>query len=604
MSFEVTWSLMHPTELDVDYMHKVIHTADQSKYKVDSFEICGECHALRGGLDGLSLYEKYPHVSAQLNHHAIADTREKLTRILELAHATHREVYYWHREVVVPGGLIESEQGLLDENGEFDLLGDAYEALIKYKLEQAFNAIPTLDGIVLTLTEADFSVIHHSNPEKYNPAKVVAKIAGIFYDELSKRGKRFILRSFGSIAKDYEDILAGAALLEKTGRCFEVETKITPYDFNPFLFENPFLHHVGSLELGAECDALGEFLGAGNFPAQNVENIIRYVDEAKQAGVNRYVIRIDRANNSVLDTYPVNLEAFMCAINDKEPPKWDPSGLEAILKTLYIDGNLIFHTFPVSDFKYLKAGGFFAFFKEDISLKNLEGIWSVLAKKNTLTHYELLEEKRQAIELAEKQDSPLGKNLLYASKAIDQFCKCVIAYFDDMNDFSKTPLRLNKEVKIARQLKSDDNYTAVVHTLSALLKEEYSAEFLARKEILEQHTVSDLIIPGSISDEWRCVRVMHGCHAELNNERPCRIIGNKVFPNGTLDLQLNAPKGTKKLFIKGKGNFKINIADKVFEETLNGGKIFNIDSKTVVDITLAKGQGINYPRVFAVAALV
>ena len=35
---EVTWSLMHPTPLNVDYMKRVITEA--ANYKVDSFELC------------------------------------------------------------------------------------------------------------------------------------------------------------------------------------------------------------------------------------------------------------------------------------------------------------------------------------------------------------------------------------------------------------------------------------------------------------------------------------------------------------------------------------------------------------------------------------
>ena len=50
---EITWSLMHPTHLDAEYMREVIAWADRSPVRVDSFEICARCHSPLGGLDGL-----------------------------------------------------------------------------------------------------------------------------------------------------------------------------------------------------------------------------------------------------------------------------------------------------------------------------------------------------------------------------------------------------------------------------------------------------------------------------------------------------------------------------------------------------------------------
>ena len=40
---EITWSLMHPTPLDPDYVRQLTEKA--KVYRVDSFEICGQCHA-------------------------------------------------------------------------------------------------------------------------------------------------------------------------------------------------------------------------------------------------------------------------------------------------------------------------------------------------------------------------------------------------------------------------------------------------------------------------------------------------------------------------------------------------------------------------------
>ena len=107
-----------------------------------------------------------------------------------------------HLAVALGGDdLLKDLPSLIDEDGEFDLLGDTYRDYLRFKLSETFKHCPELDGVVLTLTEADYSVIHNSNPKRYPPKKVVEHLVRIFAEEHEKRGKRFILRSFGSIAK-------------------------------------------------------------------------------------------------------------------------------------------------------------------------------------------------------------------------------------------------------------------------------------------------------------------------------------------------------------------------------------------------------------------
>lgn len=660
---EITWSLMHPTPLDAEYMKRVVAEADASPVKVDSFEICAECHGLLGGLDGLSFYDRYP--SLQRNNQAVAANIATLKEVLKIAHDSGRPVYYWHREVTVPDGLVKLIPELLDRKGEFNLLGQAFEDLLRYKFQQAFDNVPELDGIVLTLTEADYSAIHNSTPELYPPEQVVAKVAGIFADELQKRGKRFILRSFGSIAKDYEDILAGASLLEKQGIRFEVETKITPYDFNPFLPENPFLHHTGNLTLGAECDSLGEFLGAGYLPAENTANILRWVKGAQKAGVNRFAIRCDRVGNNVFEKYPLNLFAYMRAISDENvtaeqieneyfssyPPKIQPDmkklsrlGLEAILKTNYLKGNLIFHQFPPKvSLKYLKAGGFFGCFKEHVPLKALAEIWSILSGNSTGTRAELLSEKNAAVTMvqdgiaiieSEKADLPeseylrlkeLWSNLLCASECILAFCTCTAAYFDDMEQMSPEHPKLSAAVKNAEKifLKYDDTGTAMesnegfvngmernlflskndiadvyprpLRGMLRLIQEEYEAEYRAR---MKYGNWQDLFIPGSITDEWRCERAMHGCHAAMKENRLCRIIGNQVFPNGTLGFELNAEQERNMICFAGQGNARITVNGECYEEELTENTSLTVAPGRKFHVIL-QGLSGDYPILFA-----
>ena len=604
---EITWSLMHPTPLDPDYVRKLVKKA--SEYNVDSFEICGQCHTPYGGLDGLINYRDYPDAFASWDQNTVADNQRKLNKILAISHAAGKAVYLWHREVMVPPGLLKDLPALLDETGEFNLTGSAFAGLIRYKLDRVFEAVPGLDGLVLTLTEADFSAIHNSNADRYPPSEVVCFIAEIFASELQKRGKRFIMRSFGSIAEDYECILAGVTKLAGVYH-FEVETKITPYDFSPFLPLNPFLRKIPGLTLSAECDCVGEFMGQGNMPFEHVHNLVRYVREGQAADVDRFVIRVDRRGNCIFDLYELNYYAYDRALHDPEATadairrEWhekhypaecrealielDKLGWEMVCKTYFIDGHVLFHGNYCM--KYLKAGFIFALFgKAGSPLANGKGIWSILADKKTPGRTAILEEKERAVVLADRGLALLNSlilpaddyrnrlwgNAVIVTRAVRELIRCIIAYFDDMEgknpDFphlkTQVTASLNEFDRLAghkveivkrefvngmeHRLKEENRTIEelVIEPLAAICRElpdEFSAEYAARKKFLTDCV--DGIITGGLADDWRIARYMHASHAILHNGLPSRWAGNRVFPNGFMEMEL---KRGEKLFIYG-----------------------------------------------------
>ena len=73
---EITWSLMHPTPLDPDYVKKLV--AKAREYTVDSFEICGQCHTPYGGLDGLINYREYHSAFVNWDQDKVTENQNKL----------------------------------------------------------------------------------------------------------------------------------------------------------------------------------------------------------------------------------------------------------------------------------------------------------------------------------------------------------------------------------------------------------------------------------------------------------------------------------------------------------------------------------------------
>jgi hypothetical protein len=650
---EISWSVMHPTPIDVDYFRRVVEKAKEYG-GVDSFEVCGACHAYYGGINGLSMHEPYPNAHKNIDPVEVEKARRELNAICEIADAAGKPLYYWHREIFLPKGLIEDLPSMLDEDGEFDLLGKTYQSYLRFKIGEAFRHCPKLSGIVLTLTEADYSVIHNSNPKRYPPKKVVEELVGIFAEEHEKRGKRFILRSFGSNSQDYEDIIGGAVKAAGRHR-FEIETKVTEADFVPWLKQNPFLKKNEPLELGAECDVLGEYLGAGYLPAAQVRRIHEYVSGSRAEGVDRYTLRIDRVRNSIFDSaHEINLYAYMRFIND---PAATPEAvtkefcerrfgdaapvmaaimdgeLEMVRNMHYIASNLTFHSFPLKpDFKYVKAGGVFSVYRENSGLEATRDLWAILSHMRTPSHSQILAEKAKGVAAAERSlaavkslkgrmpaDEYARQERAFsiaakAAKALEAYTKCVVAYFEDMADSLDEPRRLRAEsgkaVKLiesmmenvaetGRQKKptffvmdAKDNLDRVYFAGLRFFCRELLREYSLERSMrrsLERADVYDFVVPGGIYDDNRVWRTMHGAYSSTTPTHVVRHAGNPIFPNGTISVELKAP-----------ADAEISV---VLDKTL-GAETANVEkswSNGVWKVKVSK-RGKLYPAVMSISA--
>jgi len=630
---EVTWSVMHPTAVDAGYMRRVVEKAE-AYGGVDSFEICG---LEQKGINALSAFGRYPHAAANVDRAFVEKTRRELNAACEIAHNAGKKVYFWHRENLVPKGLFEDLPGLLDEDGEFDLLGKPYEEYLRSKIDDAFGACPGLDGLVLTLTESEYSVLHNSNQVRYPAVRVVENLVGIFGEELRRRGKRFILRSFG-IGEDYAKIIAGAsAAARHSGAGFEIETKVTEADFVPWLPVNKYLKRSPPLSLGAECDALGEYLGAGALPAAQVSRIGEYVAAARREGVSRYAIRIDRGGASIFDTaHEVNLYAYMRFIRNpgsteggilseyarkhfgaaaEEMVPVMKAEMDIVRGTCYIASNLMFHTQPTAtNFRIAKAGGLFALFREGESLSNMSQIWSMFGWMRAPSHGEILAEKDHAVAEAESRLSEVGRlaplmppeeaarqlrafsNAVALARAMRGFARCAVAYFEDMADRADEPKRLSAAVADARSeiarcagdIPAGLRLDGILSYCDELL-EEYRAERTMRRALEAREDVVDFVIPGGIFDDGRVGRMMHAAYSERKGDALVRHVGNARYPNGRIEVALKAPQTAK------------------IEVDLDpcGAQLADVDSRWsngVWTVSIGKKPGLAHPSVRSIAA--
>ncbi|MBQ7693641.1 MAG: hypothetical protein IJT50_00800, partial [Lentisphaeria bacterium] len=381
--------------------------------------------------------------------------------------------------------------------------------------------------------------------------------------------------------------------------------------------------------------------------------------------VDRFAIRLDRRGNRIFDLYELNYYAYDRAMADETVTadeirsewyekhaapeqrevlaKLGKMGWEMVCKTYYIDRQVLFHGNYCM--KYLKAAFVFPLFgPEGSSLANGKGIWSILTDRPAPGRAAVLAEKDRAVELADEglalvkslhlpaddYRNRLWENATVITRCVRELCRCIAAYFDDME--RKSPGHAKLTAQLASSLAEFDRLAGhtvkaletelknmpehrlreaglsieevVIEPLAAICRElpaEYEAEFAARSKFLK--TCVDGIITGGVTDDGRIARYMHGSHSGTYNGLPSRWAGNRVFPNGFLEMELERGKG---LVIYGAPEetrfFTLACDGKTVPAEFDGDGKFAMalpPGEGKVHLRLSK-RGAAYPRFYAV----
>ena len=296
----------------------------------------------------------------------------------------------------------------------------------------------------------------------------------------------------------------------------------------------------------------------------------------------------------------------------------------------------------------LKSCGIFSVYRERADLSMCTGSWSILHWNKAPTHAQILAEKAKGRAAAEEGLAKIRslkgrlpaeefarlerawKAAAVVSKALEAFTKCVVAYFEDMQDERDVPCRLeaaSKEaVALIESLMHDvnDNYdgrlrffkvdgdnldrvyhVALRHNCRALL-DEYRAERAQRKALSSRKDVLDFVVVGGIYDDVRVSRPMHGAKAVLADGKVMRRAGNPVFPNGTITVKFRDVPGAKvEIALDPSGSREYSCSETVedgFRTVVVGKK--GADYPAILSIALVKpalhvihrGWGIEWPE--------
>jgi hypothetical protein len=546
----VIWSACHTGPAREDYLHGVIDRA--AAEGVSGIELSGT------GIEPYIGYRDYPALAAGLDRAKLADKQAMLDRLTRHAADAKLRFGLWHHEIHGPRDMMDRVEGLKAADGLIDLDSPALYKLITARLDEFFDLFPRVDELVLTMTETRFPVFRR--PFCAIPvAERVRRLLHAVLAAVEPRGKRLVIRPFSALRED--ELHVREAVEKLDSRAIAMMYKTEPFDWHPFLMNEPLIGSIPTLEARAETDSGAEYYGQGVFPCSYIGHLEHRLAPALEKGARTAVIRVDRGAHHPALGHPIN-EAnvlvptrWLMTPGSTMPALWsdwfrqrhgasDPGLFDVLEKafdvikgTLYIDRQSFTHRlFPdLTGAKHVQA---FGLFEESVPLSHMSRNWGILSDRTTLTHEQLLAEKEKALALAESLvvefDSRAGSlpdaarvaireslaRLPLLARACRAFCRVCAAHLEDVwkrparstDPFALEATRmLELADRIERERGADfwlDMPACMRNGVNGLV-EERSLELPLRQAVEAGPLLEDYVLCGFASEGHRLRKMLH-----------------------------------------------------------------------------------------------
>lgn len=588
----ISWSCCHNSPVSWDYCGPIVEQS--AAFGVKRLELAADVPGFHGNIDAFVYFTAYPHARDEQGVQMITSNIENARRVCRRAHELGIEVDIWHREVCFPEVLLESEKGLLNEDGDIDFQGP-YLDLIRRKAEEFFANVPEMDGLVLTLTEAMFPIIHVANKQLNPPERNIENVVRTFKEVCDARGKRFMIRPFAALSEDYA-YLKSVILKMKSEANFTTQIKVLPADWHAYLPINSMIDDLAETRRMVEIDLLGEYFGHGQVPCCCPGEVKRYVEALRSRNIPRAVVRIDRSSTRCTDiANGVNLLAMHRFWDDPEADidqmylDWATDRYDAVTarrvvgplkktfdiarNALYLDRHNISH-WAYLDFGMLKWSRFFGFFRPGEPLRRTVDEWAILSERVSPSFEQILGEKERAVELADQcvREIDAAKDAIHAdayaylhdgfvkwaaiARAYRQLCRLAIAYVHVIRgEVHREHFDLevqNAEVlgaEIERELGGDfyGGIAGQVRDNAAQMSTELAIELDIAQRNNADAEIVDWILCGGISFEWAVRKQTHGSWVYRDGDVIYRRAGNKAIADGFFEYEMQVPSGDSTL---------------------------------------------------------
>jgi hypothetical protein len=408
----VIWSVCAAHQFAPDYICRVIERA--AVEGVSGVEV--SCPPL----DVFIPYACAPALAAGVDQTRLASNQAGLDRICETARRCDVRIGFWHRELFGPDDWLERMPELRAADGLIDLENPRLYGHIRAKFAEFFTRFPTVRELVLTLTETQY-VVAHRPFSMTSPAERISRVIQAVADVTDRFDRQLVIRPFSAVRED--ELFVRDAINSLKARNVSVMYKTEPFDWNPFLPDEELIGSIPRYEVRAEIDAGSEYYGQACFPVCNSSYLCGRLERAAQKGASVAVIRVDRGYEYPSLGHPLNESNIMIPTrwamhpdinSDKQWIHWlqqrhDTSSkelaelleqsFEIVKKCFYIDCQSLSHrAFP--GYEMAKHILVFQLFEENVSLGHLTEHWSILSERDTVSHAQIISEKREALELA------------------------------------------------------------------------------------------------------------------------------------------------------------------------------------------------------------
>jgi hypothetical protein len=408
----VIWSACETGPITRDYALRVLDAA--AAEGVWGVELCN------GSVDRFIAFDALPQLASAVDAERLARNQSRLDAIAARAAELGLRLGLWHHEVSGPRDLLERMPELRADDGLIDLEGPYLYAFIRSRLAEFFRRFPTVDELVLTLTETAFAVAHRPFCD-LPPAERIRRVLQAAADVTDAMGKQLVVRPFSAIRDD--ELNVRKALKALDAEDVSVMYKTEPFDWHPFLDNEELIGSVPRYEARAETDCGAEYYGQTVFPACYTRHLERRLRAALDKGAAVAVLRVDRGAEHAALGHPINEANILpvtrwlarpdkpladhvvgwleqtCGTASPELADLLEGTFEVIRRALYVDQQAISHCrFPTLEMaKHIQV---FALFEPDVPLDHMSRNWGVIPTRRTVPHDRILREKAEAVELA------------------------------------------------------------------------------------------------------------------------------------------------------------------------------------------------------------
>lgn len=282
-------AVCNPVDVEKNYL---LYTVDYAvRMGFNHLQIIGPIHhAVKGNIDGMTLYRKYNQFNDEKNLNYIEQTMDAIHEACKITVENNIKTYVWHHELELPLNFKDVYPEVKNSYGDIEVTHPLVRDFLENKIIDFFYAYPNIDGIILTLHETKIPLLKLKN-QKLGKIERVKYVTEILYQICQKLGKELIVRPFASVEEDY---IMMTKAYEEISTDMLIMDKWTQFDWSLTLPNNAFFYKIEKNPLFVEADVFGEYFGKGHLPIMLKDHIaekFKYCDTFSPSG---YVARVDR----------------------------------------------------------------------------------------------------------------------------------------------------------------------------------------------------------------------------------------------------------------------------------------------------------------------